>query len=165
MPIANAMFGLIAAAAIATSACAAETGLEPATAVRVLEMQVTALKRENELLKGRLASLEARMLTIDEAVRPGARRFEIIGSPQTVDIMLRPAGGTIRVAGQPAGVAINQRETAVRAERIVIQGDEIVLNGRRLIRLEAPDIVIDGQRTAVKGSASPVIGGNKIQSN
>lgn len=165
MSIAHVLFALLSASAITLSAAAGETGNDPTLAVRVLEAEVTALKRENGQLQGRLASLEARMLAFDEAVRPAAQRLEIIGNRQTNNILLRPAASFIRVAGQPTGVSINQRETLVRAERILIEGEEIVLNGRRLIRLVAPDIVIEGQRTAVKGSPDTVIGGNKIRKN
>jgi hypothetical protein len=155
--------GTLLAAALPAHGQPAE---DAALAVAVLQAEVALLKRENGQLKTRLANLETWMLAMNETMRTADRRLEISGNRQTGEILLRPAASFVRVAGQPVGTSIGLRETVVRAERIVLEGEEIVLKGSRAIRLNAPDISILGVRPpVVKGGSDITLKGTQIRSN
>jgi len=139
---------------------------DPAQAVLVLQAEVAMLKRENDKMLVRLARLESQMLATGTMIRAVEQRVEISGNRQTAEIVLRPGAGADRVGEVPGGVQIGRRETVVRAGQILLVGDEIVLSGRRSIRLDAPDISILGVRTpVVKGSGDVSVKGTKTGTN
>lgn len=134
--------------------------------VRILELELAAQKRLNAGMQARLATLEAQMTAQLQMLAMREQRLEMTGNRQTQAIMLRPGAGTEPVGHLPGAITIGRRETVVRSRQIVLDADDIVLSGRRSIRLDAPDISIVGVRPpTVKGGGTTAIMGSQIGKN